>query len=291
MSDDSKRRGLGRGLSALLEGDVPLGPAGQDAATSLNQPIEKLRPSSLQPRRRFDDTELAELAQSIRERGILQPILVRPAAEPGMFEIVAGERRWRAAQLARLHAVPVLVHELDDAAVLAAALIENLQRQDLTALEEAQAYRRLCEQFGQTAEQVAELVGKSRSHVANTLRLLHLPEPVKALLQSGSLTAGHARALLAAPSPAALAELVVARGLNVRQTERLAQATPPSPPAPAPQPATGDADTAALERRISASLGLKAVLRHRGTKGGQLRIRYRTLEQLDELTRRLTRGA
>jgi len=245
----------------------------------------------LQPRRRFDDTELAELAQSIRERGILQPILVRPAAEPGMFEIVAGERRWRAAQLARLHAVPVLVHELDDAAVLAAALIENLQRQDLTALEEAQAYRRLCEQFGQTAEQVAELVGKSRSHVANTLRLLHLPEPVKALLQSGSLTAGHARALLAAPSPAALAELVVARGLNVRQTERLAQATPPSPPAPAPQPATGDADTAALERRISASLGLKAVLRHRGTKGGQLRIRYRTLEQLDELTRRLTRGA
>jgi len=291
VSDDSKRRGLGRGLSALLEGDVPLGPAGQDAATSLNQPIEKLRPSSLQPRRRFDDTELAELAQSIRERGILQPILVRPAAEPGMFEIVAGERRWRAAQLARLHAVPVLVHELDDAAVLAAALIENLQRQDLTALEEAQAYRRLCEQFGQTAEQVAELVGKSRSHVANTLRLLHLPEPVKALLQSGSLTAGHARALLAAPSPAALAELVVARGLNVRQTERLAQATPPSPPAPAPQPATGDADTAALERRISASLGLKAVLRHRGTKGGQLRIRYRTLEQLDELTRRLTRGA
>ena len=289
MSDDNKRRGLGRGLSALLEADAGIEGAGQGAAAALQQPIERLRPSALQPRRRFDETELAELAQSIRERGILQPILVRPTADANVFEIVAGERRWRAAQLARLHEVPVLVRELDDAAVLEAALIENLQRQDLTALEEAQAYRRLLEQFAYTPEQVADFVGKSRSHVANTLRLLGLPEPIKALLQAGGLSAGHARALLTASEPLALAEQVVARGLNVRETERLAQATPKAA-AERQTPAPQDADTAALERRISASLGLKVALRHKGASGGQLRIRYRTLEQLEEITRRLTRG-
>ena len=224
MSDDTRRRGLGRGLSALF-GEAAADEVGRDAADAPREvPIEHLAPNPLQPRRRFDDAELERLADSIRAVGILQPLLVRRHEARGdRYEIIAGERRWRAAQRARLHRVPVVVRELGDAEILEAALIENIQREDLSPLEEAAAYRRLIDRFGHTQEALGEHVGKSRSHVANTLRLLGLPDPVKALLAEGALTAGHARALLVAADAVALAERVVAERLGVRDTERLVQ--------------------------------------------------------------------
>ncbi len=283
------KRSLGRGLSALLgEGAArPTAPAVPTRAQR-HLPIGQLEPSPLQPRRHFDAAELESLAESIRSNGILQPILVRPhPARPGVFEIVAGERRWRAAQLAKLHEVPVLERDLADREVLELAIVENVQRDDLSALEEAEGYSRLIEEFGRSQEDLARQLGRSRAHIANTLRLLKLPAGVKELLQAGRISAGHARALLGAAEPEALAQRVVALDLSVRQTEALAQRAPLRP---RPRAAAKDADTRALEGELARVLGLRIDIDH-GRAGGRLTIRYRTLEQLDDVVRRLKQEA
>jgi ParB family transcriptional regulator, chromosome partitioning protein len=280
MIDEPKRRGLGRGLSALFGDDDRAGPAGE-AVQSL--PIEFLEPGRYQPRRRFDEDTVAQLAESIRERGILQPMIVRRLSGD-RYEIIAGERRWRAAQMAGLHEVPALVREMSDREALEAAIVENVQREDLNAIDEADGYRRLVEEFGHTQEVVARIVGKSRSHIANALRLLALPDGVKGMVSSGALTAGHARALLTLPDPAAAAADVVKKGLNVRQTELLARSgAAPRRRAPAP---ANDADTAALEADLTRALGLRVSISPDGT-GGTLTIRYTDLDQLDAVIARL----
>ena len=246
-----------------------------------------LEPGPFQPRGPIEPGPLQELADSIAEHGVLQPILVRPKPDaPGHYQIIGGERRWRAAQLAQLHDVPVNIRQLDDRESMAAALVENLQRQDLNALEEAEGYRRLVDEFGLTQDGLGQAVGKSRSHVANTLRLLGLPERVRELLRDGALTAGHARALLTAPEPEVLAMQVVDRGLNVRQTEALAAQKPRDPQAGGEKPLRVAPEIAALERELMERLGLKVSIRHNG-KGGQVSINYRNLDQLDGLIRLL----
>ncbi|MEI6558529.1 MAG: ParB/RepB/Spo0J family partition protein [Rhodospirillaceae bacterium] len=291
-SESGKRGGLGRGLSALF-GEASEDYASLDRVRQTRQvPVEFLHPGRFQPRRRFDEASIAELTQSVKEKGVLQPLLVRRHPDrPNAYEIIAGERRWRAAQGAGLHEVPVVLRDLTDREALELSIIENVQRQDLTPLEEAEGYRRLLDEFQHTQEDLARALGKSRSHIANTLRLMALPEPIKALLHEGALTAGHARALLTATNPVALAEQVVAEGLNVRQTEALAK----GPEAPAARPtasaakpgADKDADLLALEESLSEQLGLKVQIATRG-KGGALTIQYKTLDQLDEVLRRLT---
>ncbi|MBS0411988.1 MAG: ParB/RepB/Spo0J family partition protein [Proteobacteria bacterium] len=293
------RRGLGRGLSALLD-EVEATPAAatseaRAASGAQDVPIELIRRNPDQPRRVFNQGDLDELAASVREKGVIQPILVRALPDaPGEYQIVAGERRWRAAQLAGLHTVPVLVRELNDLEVMEIALIENVQRADLSALEEAQAYQAMVQKFSRTQETVAKMVGKSRSHVANTLRLLRLPAPVLEHLEAGRLTAGHARALLDIDGAEDIARQIVDKGLNVRQAEALARkasdaATPGK--APSPRKARGkDADTRALEADLAEVLGLDVEIRDAGG-AGELRIQYATLEQLDDLCRRLTRAA
>lgn len=279
-----RRRGLGMGLSALLG----TGAEALPAAAPQRVPIEFLRPSGLQPRRHFDPEELAALADSIRSRGVMQPLLVRRAADPtGGYEIVAGERRWRAAQLAGVHELPVVVHELSDRDALEVALLENVQRQDLTPLEEAEGYRRLIEEFDHTQEALAVALGKSRSHIANLLRLLGLPGEVRARLERGELSAGHARALLGARDPAALAKVVVERGLSVRQTEALVRADARRPERRRAKAAPADPNAQALERDLSSRLGLAVRLTPKGA-GGTLTIAYRSLDQLDGLIRRLS---
>jgi ParB family transcriptional regulator, chromosome partitioning protein len=286
VGERARRRPLGRGLAALF------GEAAADGAeveATLRQvAIAAIRPSALQPRRLFAEAELEALAHSIREQGILQPLLVRPLGADGCgFELVAGERRWRAAQRVGLHEVPVVIRALGDAEAVEVALVENLQREDLSALEEAAAYRRLIDEFGRTQAALAAALGKSRSHVANTLRLLSLPEAVRQRLDDGSLSAGHARALLAAADPAALAGEVIRRGLNVRATERLVQRRTSSRARPA-RPVR-DADTAALERELGAQLGLRVTL-HQKSRGGALTLHYRSLDQLDRLLQLLRAG-
>jgi ParB family chromosome partitioning protein len=289
MMEEGRKRGLGRGLSALLQegGGLPLLPETRRGTHEV--PIDRIRPNRAQPRRRFDDAELDELAESIRANGVLQSILVRRADELGQnYEIVAGERRWRAAQKAGVHTMPVVVRDVSDAQALQLALIENLQRQDLTALEEAEAYRQLVDEMQQTQEDVARAIGKSRSHVANTLRLLALPPEVQAMLQDGRLSAGHARALVGREDAAELAARIAAQGLNVRQAERLVR--PDRKPRDKPAPAAVDPNVTAFERGLSEALGLKVEVREQGDGGGELRIHYSTLEQLDEVARRLGRG-
>jgi ParB family chromosome partitioning protein len=286
-----QRRGLGRGLSALLGEADPATEGATGEAEGGVIPIELIGANPRQPRREFAEEELEELAASIRERGVLQPILVRPApGEGGRYQIVAGERRWRAAQRAGLRDIPAVVRDLDDLKTLEIAIIENVQRVDLNAIEEAFGYRDLIDQFGRTQEEIAGIVGKSRSHVANAIRLLGLPESVQTALRAGRLTAGHARALAAAPDPAALADEVLSRGLNVRQAEALARSAqaPKRPAAPGAAPAK-DADTRALEEDLGEALGLRVDISDRGG-AGELRIRYASLEQLDDLCRRLTRA-
>ena len=297
MAQDVKAKGLGRGLSALL-GDThfesaPLG-AGSDKPTTL--PIEYLRANPNQVRKHFDESYIEELTASIKEKGILQPLIVRPLTEANSYEIVAGERRWRAAQRAALHDVPVVVMELSDREAFELSLIENIQRADLNPIEESMGYRALLDQFGHTQEELATIVGKSRSHIANALRLLVLPEAVLAMIGDGSLSAGHARALLGVDNLEAVAKKVVEKGLNVRQTEALVRALK------APKSSGGekgksqdldaddekDADTLALEKNISDCLGLRVSIDHKGENGGQLRIAYKSLEQLDEVCRRLS---
>jgi ParB family transcriptional regulator, chromosome partitioning protein len=278
MSERAKRRQLGRGL-AVLFGEADSG-SQAELLPQRRVPIEWVRPSPFQPRRRFADAELDALAQSIREKGILQPLLVRPLADENeAYELVAGERRWRAAQRVGLHEVPVIVRPLTDSEALEIALVENLQREDLSALEEAEAYRRLIEEFGRTQASLAEAVGKSRSHVANTLRLLSLPAQVRRRLEDGVLSAGHARALLAAADPEALAQEVVRRGLNVRATERLVQRRAEAPSSRRP---VRDADTLALERDLATRLGLRVTL-ERKQRGGALTLYYTSLDQLDRV--------
>jgi len=279
---------LGRGLAALMGDAAKPVQTAQAAAGVTNLAVELLEPGPFQPRGPIDAKLLTELADSIRARGILQPLLARPhPATPGHYQIIAGERRWRAAQSAGLHEVPVHILPLGDSDAMAAALVENLQRQDLNAIEEAEGYRKLIIEFGMTQEALAAAVGKSRSHVANTLRLLNLPGTVQKEVRNGALSAGHARALLAHPEPAKAALAVITRGLNVRQTEAMTSGRTKSS-----ADRTGgravDPETAALERDLTERLGLKVEISFDG-KGGSLRIRYQSLDQLDGLVALLSR--
>jgi ParB family chromosome partitioning protein len=290
-AEEGRHRGLGRGLSALIGEEAPVAPAAgeHDGRTRAQRtlPVGWLHPNPFQPRKNFGAEELQDLANSIREKGVLQPILVRPTARgPEVFEIVAGERRWRAAQLAKLHDVPVVVRELSDAESLEFAIIENVQRADLNAVEEATAYQELMQRFGYTQERLASEVGKSRSHVANTLRLLGLPPSVQVHIREGRLSAGHARTLIGVADPEARAKEIIAQALNVRQAEQRS----PRRAKARKSPARSDADTRSLESSLSNSLGLKVQIFHKGSTGGELQITYRTLEQLDDLIQRLSSG-
>ncbi len=288
MNEDLSKNRLGRGLAALL-GDVGAESAAEKRLKSQRRvPIEFLRPSPMNPRVTFHEAELEELAQSIRERDIIQPIVVRGVpGVPDAFEIIAGERRWRGAQRAGLHDVPVVIIEADDKQALELAIIENVQRADLNALEEAKGYESLIAQYGYTQSDLSQILGKSRSHVANTLRLARLPDGVKEKLASGALSAGHARALLSVSDPELVAKRVVYQGLTVRDVERIAQKEAEGETPRESRVREKDADTRALEQRLSDLLGLVVSIDHRGEKGGAITIRYRTLEQLDALSHRL----
>lgn len=282
-----EKRGLGRGLNALLGEIAREAPVADAAATAVGVqtlPVGALQPHPGQPRRHFDDAQLDELAASIRARGLIQPIVVRPHGRG--YQIVAGERRWRAAQRAQLHEVPVVIRDFDEAETLEIALVENIQRQDLNAIEEAQAYQRLQGDYGHTQEALAGIVHKSRSHVANLLRLLELPAAVQARVVDGSLSMGHARALLGAANVEDLAEQVVTRDLSVRETETLARGAKKG--GGARRESRGpDADVAALERQLTDLLGVSVRVQH-GASGGTLTLGYSTLDQLDMLCQRLT---
>jgi len=300
MSQPKRPTGLGRGLSALLEemgsavapprtepGVAPAVPAG-DAGSSMGAqmlPMAMISPNPKQPRRRFDETAQAELIASVKRQGLLQPILVRPV-DGGRFEIVAGERRWRAAQAAQLHDVPVLVRRLTDEEAFEVALVENVQRQDLNAIEEAEGYKRLIDDYGHTQEDIARIVGKSRSHVANMVRLLDLPDDVRELLIEGRLTMGHARALLTAPDPSVLARDVVQMGLSVREVEARAK-KPRAPRKSALRETARSADLESLEGQLAEQLGLRVRLEFDG-EGGRLTLFYSDLDQLDMLCQRLS---
>lgn len=289
---------LGRGLSALFAEEETSSAPEQPTQPPRHLAIDLLRPGRYQPRHRFDEEALQTLVNSVREKGVLQPLLVRPLpGNAGQHEIVAGERRWRAAQMAGLHEVPVVIKELSDSEALEIALVENIQRQDLSPLEEAEGYRRLMDEFSHTQEDLAKAVGKSRSHVANMMRLLGLPEPVKILVNEGKLTAGHARALLAAAEPEALANRILTEGLSVRQAEALAAGRDGNPgkgasvsSSSSSPPSKKDPDTLALERELGQLLGLKVTIETRDS-GGALTIQYRTLEQLDDVLKRLNQEA
>jgi ParB family transcriptional regulator, chromosome partitioning protein len=289
MAEDAARSRLGRGLAALM-GDVGDETAAIERTRSQKRvPVEFLHPNPRNPRRLFAEAELDELAASIRERGIIQPILVRTArGGPDSYEIIAGERRWRAAQRAGTHDVPIVILEVNDREALELAIVENVQRTDLNPLEEAMGYQALTDEFGHNQDEIAKIVGKSRSHVANTIRLLKLPEAVKVYLNEGKISAGHARALLGQADPEAMARQIVANSLNVRQVEAMVQDLAAKAGRKAKRRHRGekDANTLALEKRISDTLGLVVTLDHRG-EGGELKIRYRSLEQLDDLIRRL----
>jgi ParB family transcriptional regulator, chromosome partitioning protein len=290
MSDEPPRKrpsGLGRGLSSLL-GEVaqeaPVDGAPRGGVQMM--PVSSIEPHLDQPRRHFDEESLAELAESIRARGLIQPIVVRPHGH--RYQIVAGERRWRAAQRARLHEVPVIVRELSDAETLEVALLENIQRQDLNAIEEAEAYKRLMGEYGHTQDALGRLVHKSRSHVANLLRLLDLPDSVRKLVETGELSMGHARALVTALDPAALAREVVRRGLSVREAERMAKFGKPGCERQGRLEYKGaHADIEALERQLGDMLGLKVKIAHR-PDGGTVSLSYSTLDQLDMICQRLS---
>ncbi|MCF3974343.1 ParB/RepB/Spo0J family partition protein [Paracoccus salsus] len=282
------KRGLGRGLSALMA-DVDLSGAAPERPVRDRSliPIEQLTANPDQPRRSFDQDALQELAESLKSRGVLQPLIVRPhPADSGLYQIVAGERRWRAAQMAQLHELPVIIRELSDTEVLEIAIVENIQRADLNAIEEAASFRQLMDRFGHTQERLAEALNKSRSHIANLLRLLSLPEQVQEMVKDGKLSAGHARALITSPNAAQLARRIVEKGLSVRETEELVRKhSQPESAArkSANRSAEKDADTRGLESDLSAQLKMKVVINHAGMDGGTLSITYRDLDQLDQL--------
>jgi ParB family chromosome partitioning protein len=307
MSADEyqRSRGLGRGLSALLgEGEeadaemyeAPARNASSGSTTGIRTiPVELIEPNPDQPRKVFTETELDELAESIADKGLLQPILVRPApGKPDRYQIVAGERRWRAAQRARLHELPCAIRELTDRETLEIAIVENVQRSDLNAVEEARALKQLVETFGHTQDDVAKAVGKSRSHVANMLRLLVLPKSVLEHLEAGDISAGHARAIATAPDPDGLCARIISEGLSVRAAEALARETSdrPTKSKSKPENQSKDADTRALENDLSHRLGLDVEIDHKtGSEKGTVTIRYGSLDQLDEICRRLSQGA
>ncbi|HWK63874.1 MAG TPA: ParB/RepB/Spo0J family partition protein [Rhizobiaceae bacterium] len=288
MSDDLSRKRLGRGLAALIgEIDRPAAAESRPVSADGRAPIEFLSPNPRNPRRHFGDADLADLAQSIAEHGVVQPVVVRPAAESGRYEIIAGERRWRAAQRAGLTEIPIIIRDVNDRVALELAIIENVQRADLNPLEEALGYQQLIDEHSYTQADLGQVIGKSRSHVANTLRLLKLPDAVRDMLVDGSLSAGHARTLVTAEDPAGLAKRIVEGGLSVRQAEALAQ----QPQAAAKERASSagqdkDPDTLALEKLLTDVTGLRVTISHKD-KGGEVRIAYRTLDQLDELCRKL----
>lgn len=292
MTDETRQKGLGRGLSALLGDDSEDYAALDRVRNAKDVPIEHLHPNPDQPRKHFDDTDLAELAGSIREKGILQPILVRRVGDDlNHFQIVAGERRWRAAQKASLHNVPVIVKDLSDAEALEIALIENVQRADLNAIDEAAGYQSLMDVFSYTQEELAKIIGKSRSHIANLLRLLNLPGDVKELVVTGKLSAGHARTLLGTKQAGDLARQIIDKGLSVREAEQLARSegtVKTRGPRGARPHVEKDADTVALEQNLTNSIGLDVSISFRGDQGGDVKITYKTLEQLDEICQRLS---
>ncbi len=296
MSSQPKKR-LGRGLAALIGDDLSeesVIEAAREAggAKGLKMiPIADLSPNPHNPRHVFDEAQLRELARSIGEKGVLQPIVARPTDEPGHYEIVAGERRWRAAQKAGVHEIPVVIREMSEAEALEVALIENIQRSDLNALEEAMGYAQLMEQFGYTQQQLADTLGKSRSHIANTMRLLGLPEDVKAMIAAGELSAGHARALIATGDPSGLAKKIAKLGLSVREAEKLSREegreAHQAKGGGAKAPETKSADVRALENRLEEALGLTVDVTDKGRKGGRVTITYKTLDQLEDICRRL----
>lgn len=294
-----KDRGLGRGLGALFGDEEDVYPTVEDEADFANDlnrktvGVEQLFPCADQPRKHFDEKAIQELAGSIAEYGLLQPILVRPdKTREGMYEIIAGERRWRASQKAQLHEVPVIIREMDDAVMLQIALVENLQRQDLNAIEEAKGYDRLVEEFGHSHEAIGEAVGKSRSHIANMIRLLQLPDGVQDMVVDGQLSAGHARALLKAEEPAKLAKEIVAKNLSVREAEKLA-AEDQGREIKHRKPLKGkgfsakDADTLALEKEVSNQLGMGVSIDMKNTHEGSMKINFKSLDQLDDVLQRL----
>lgn len=289
MAQD-KKRGLGRGLSALMADVEQPAPQASEGASKadLMLPVEVVHPNPDQPRRTFEKDDLDDLARSISEKGIIQPLIVRehPSID-GNYEIVAGERRWRAAQIAQLHEVPAIIRAFSDTEVLEVAIIENIQRADLNPIEEALGFQQLMDKFDRTQEQMASALGKSRSYIANNLRLLTLPEDVKTLLANGKLSAGHARALITSENASALAAQVVAKGMSVRETEKLVKKCPATPPRQSAK-VEKDADTRALEGDLSATLGMRVTVTHRpGIDGGVMSISYRDLDQLDDLCRLL----
>ena len=290
MSDDLSKRRLGRGLAALIgqmDQPLPVDAAPKEISPDRMVPIEYVSRNPRNPRRQFDEAELQDLASSISQHGIVQPVVVRPVGD--RYEIIAGERRWRAAQLAGLHEVPVIVRDVDDRTALEIAIVENVQRADLNPLEEALGYDQLIAEYGYTQNDLGGIIGKSRSHVANSLRLLKLPEPVRDMLASGELSAGHARALVTTSNPVSLARTIVAKGMSVRDAERLAQNDIKSQSEPSQSKVEKkDSDTLALERTLSDSLGLEVRINHKGGPG-QIRINYRTLDQLEEICRLLER--
>lgn len=291
MSEDLSRKRLGRGLAALI-GEIDRPAAAEKPAANADGkvPIEFLSPNPKNPRRHFGDADLTDLAQSIREHGVVQPVVARPSpTQAGRYEIIAGERRWRAAQRAGLTEIPIIVRDVNDRTALELAIIENVQRTDLNPVEEAMGYQQLIDDHGYTQADLGNVIGKSRSHVANTLRLLKLPDVIRDMLVDGALSAGHARTLVTAQDPAGLAKQIVEEGLSVRQAEALAQMPAGGTP-PKAKPAQGasdkDADTLALEKLMTDTIGMIVTIEHKG-KGGAIRVNYRSLEQLDELCRRL----
>ncbi|MBB5514471.1 ParB family chromosome partitioning protein [Rubricella aquisinus] len=290
MARKVEKKGLGRGLSALLaDTDTTNQPQANSGQTIV--PIEKLVANPDQPRRHFNETDLADLTRSLKEKGILQPLIVRPdPAKSDRFQIVAGERRWRAAQRAQIHQVPVVIRDLSDTDVLEIAIIENIQRADLNPIEEAQGYRQLMDKFGHTQEKLSEALGKSRSHIANLLRLLTLPDSVQEYVVTGKLSAGHARALITSDDPAKFAKQVIDQNLSVRQTEQLVKAPPVSKGQSKSRASTKDADTRALEADLTAHLRLKVSIEHTSSGKGELRIRYSNLDELDGLCQLLSQG-
>lgn len=296
MSDKKQKRGLGRGLSALMA-DVqpePTAVASAPRRPDMMVPVERIEPNPDQPRRQFAPEPLADLANSIREKGVIQPLIVRKSPRvDGNYEIVAGERRWRASQMAQLHELPVLVRDFDDTEVLEVAIIENIQRADLNPVEEAAGYKQLMEKFGHTQERLAEALGKSRSYIANSMRLLQLPNDVVEYLSDGKLSTGHARALITSDHASDLAKQIVAKGMSVRDTERLVKKAAQGPTEAKPRTSRAavekDADTHALERDLSAAMGMKVSVDHKdGTEQGQIVISYKSLDELDEICRRLS---
>lgn len=295
MTETATRKALGRGLSALLDDmedeervtaplSPPVSPGGAQKIS-----IDLISSNSDQPRKYFDDAELNDLTESIRQKGVIQPILVRPMADrDGHYEIVAGERRWRAAQRAKLHEIPAVVREMDDAGALEVAIIENVQRADLNPMEEAYGYRALMDRFGYTQETLAKNIGKSRSHIANIMRLSNLPQKVQDLVRTGEISAGHGRALVTAPDPEALAERIIRKGLSVRQAEKLSKGDlSGGGESPGGPPRKKDADTRALEGILSVALRMPVTIKHLGKEGGEVRIAYRNLEDLEELAKML----